>query len=151
LKTPADFPKLNLPPCRLRVCERGGELCVFDAARALWLVLTPEEWVRRHVLALLVDHMGVPPALISQEYPIRLNGTTQRADIVTVSTAGQPQMLVECKAPEVAISEAVLAQAFRYNSVLGARRVMLTNGLDHYLYELSDDGKYKAVNELNFR
>ena len=148
LKTPADFPKLNLPSCRLKVAERAGELCVFDVSRASWLVLTPEEWVRRHVLEWLTAHLGIPPALISQEYAVRLNGTTQRADIVTVGSDGRPRIMVECKAPEVAISAEVLSQAIRYNSVLGARFLMLSNGLDHYFYEVLPDGKLLSFKEL---
>ncbi len=154
MKTRADYPKLNLPPCRLKVAGRGGELCVWDAGRGggiagrgvsgrgRWLVLTPEEWVRRHVLAMLASRAGVEAASIAQEYPVEVGGTTQRADIVVFGPGGRPLMLIECKAPGVAIDSEVLAQAFRYNTVLGARHVMLTNGLDHYIYEVSPDGEY---------
>jgi type I site-specific restriction endonuclease len=107
-------------------------------------VLTPEEWVRRHVLGFL----GVEAARISQEHPVVVNGTAQRADIVVFGSDGRPLVLVECKAPGVAVSDAVLAQAFRYNAVLGARYVMLTNGLDHYIYEVTPDGKYAALKEF---
>lgn len=160
---------MNLPPCRLKVRELDGggvhggpvgalkpasngsgpgDLLVFDAARACWLVLTPEEWVRRHVLAWLTGHMGIPPALISQEYAIHLNGTTQRADLVVFGSDGRPRLLVECKASGVAVSGEVLSQAYRYNSILGARYLMLTNGLDHYFYEILPDGNCVPLNEL---
>ncbi len=148
MKTAADYPKLNLPPCRLRVVERGGELCVWDVVRGRWLVLTPEEWVRRHVLAMLTGHRGVSAALIAQEYPVEVNGATQRADIVVFGPGGRPLMVVECKAPGVAIDGEVLAQAFRYNTVLGARYVMLTGGLDHYIYEISDGGEYLPLRDF---
>lgn len=154
MKTAADYPKLNLPPCRLRVAERGGKLCVWDAGRGMWLVLSPEEWVRRHVLAMLTDRCGAAAANIAQEYPVDVNGTTQRADIVVTGADGRPLLLAECKAPGVAIDEAVPAQAFRYNAVVGARYVMLTNGLDHYIYEVLPDGagspggKYTPLKEL---
>lgn len=147
MKNPADYPKLNLPQCRLRVSERGGALNVWDAVRGRWLVLTPEEWVRRHVLSLLTDREGVCPANISQEHPVDINGTAQRADIVVTGVDGRPLMLVECKAPDVAVGEATLAQAFRYNALLGARFVMLTNGREHYLYEVAE-GKYTPLNDF---
>jgi hypothetical protein len=99
------------------------------------------------VLSWLVEQMGVPAAAISQEHPVDVNGTAQRADIVVSDRAGRPLLVVECKAPEVAISEVVLAQAFRYNAVLGARYVMLTNGLDHYIYEVTS-GCYTPLQEL---
>jgi hypothetical protein len=155
MKTAADFPKLNLPPCRLRVAERGGELCVWDAGRGRgtsekgrWLVLTPEEWVRRHVLAMLTERAGVAPVDIAQEFPVTVGGQTQRADIVVFGPGGQPVLLVECKAPGVAISRSALDQAFRYNAVVGARYVMLTCGLDHYIYEVSPDGEYTPLKDF---
>ncbi len=92
--------------------------------------------------------LGVPAACISQEHPVEVNGTTQRADIVVFGGDGKPLLLVECKAPSVAISDAVLAQAFRYNAVLGARYVMLTSGLDHYIYEVSPDGTYTPLKDF---
>lgn len=144
MKTTAPHPKLTLPPCRLRVAEKGGELCVWDVVRGRWLVLTPEEWVRRHVLAMLTERYEVPPTNIAQEYPVDVNGQPQRADIVVFGEAARPLMLIECKAPEVAVNNATLAQAFRYNSTLGARYVMLTNGMDHYIFEVSPTGEYRT-------
>lgn len=120
--------------------ERAGSLQVWDGMRGRWLVLTPEEWVRRHVLSMLVTKAGVPAVHISQEHPVDVNGTAQRADIVVTGTGGSPLMLIECKAPNVSVSQSTLDQAFRYNAVLGARYVMLTNGIDHYIYEMSHSG-----------
>ncbi|MDR1671569.1 MAG: type I restriction enzyme HsdR N-terminal domain-containing protein [Alistipes sp.] len=142
MKTTADFPKLTLPPCRLKVAERGGELRVWDVVRGRWLILTPEEWVRRHVLAMLTGGYGVAAASIAQEYPVAVNGQAQRADIVVFGAGAKPLMLIECKAPDVAVSRATLDQAFRYNAVLGARYVMLTNGLAHFIYEVTPTGEY---------
>jgi type I site-specific restriction endonuclease len=113
------------------------------------LVLTPEEWVRRHVLAMLVDRAGVPATSIAQEYPVEVNGQTQRADIVVFGAAGRPLMVVECKAPGVAITQAAMDQAFRYNAVVGARYVMLTGGLDHYIYEVGPDGEYSTLKDFS--
>lgn len=142
MKKPADYPKLNLPSCRLRVSERGGALHVWDAVRGRWIVLTPEEWVRRHVLSMLKVEMGIPAANISQEHSVEVNGAAQRADIVVAGRDGRPSMLVECKAPGVSVGGAALDQAFRYNAVIGARYVMLTNGFDHFIYKVSDGGRY---------
>jgi len=147
MKTAADFPRLNLPPCRLKVAERDGELCVWDVWRGRWLVLTPEEWVRRHVLAMLAGR-GFGAATVSQEHPVNVNGQPQRADIVLFGAGGRAVMVVECKAPEVVVDGRTLAQAFRYNAVLGAGHVMLTNGLDHYIYRVSPDGSYTPLSEF---
>ena len=121
---------------------------MWDAVRGRGLVLTGEEWVRRHVLAMLVERAGVSSARIAQEYPVEVNGQAQRADIVVFGRDGRPLMVVECKAPGVAVSDAVLAQAFRYNAVLGARHVMLTNGLDHYIYKVTAGGEYLPLKDF---
>ena len=77
-----------------------------------------------------------------------VNSTAQRADIVVFGSDGQPLLLVECKAPDVAIDNEVLAQALRYNAVLGARYVMLTSGIDHYIYEVSPNGGYLPLKDF---
>ena len=78
---------------------------------------------------------------IVQEYAVAMNGSPQRADVVVVDDRACPLMLVECKAAGIGIDRQVLAQAVRYNSVLGARYVVLTNGLVHYCYEYAE-GRY---------
>lgn len=131
-------PKLNFPPVKLRARRQGAQTEVWDEWRGCYLVLTPEEWVRRHLLVFLVERCGACAKRIVQEYPVRLNGQPQRADVVVVDAAGQPLLLAECKAPDVKLDGRTLAQAVRYNSVLGARYILLTNGLNHYCYACHD-------------
>lgn len=114
----AALPKLDFPAVRLRARRRGQQVEVWDELRAVWLVLTPEEWVRRHLIGFLVAHCGVLPKRIAQEYAVPLNGQPQRADVVVVDDDARPLLLAECKAPDVAVGERTLAQAVRYNSVL---------------------------------
>lgn len=144
LRDSTTYPKLNLPPVRLRAERRGADIYVWDDIRGRFLFLTPEEWVRRHVLAFLISQMGADKYCLSQEYPVTLGGMSQRADIVWISS-GRPFMLVECKAPGVAIDGAVFAQAVRYNSVVGAKYVMLSNGLDTRVYQKTQDGEYSRT------
>jgi type I site-specific restriction endonuclease len=79
---------------------------------------------------------------------VEVNRQAQRADIVVFGTGGQPLMVIECKAPDVPVSETTLAQAFRYNTVLGAPFVMLTNGLCHYIYKVSEGGEYRPLRDF---
>lgn len=141
-------PDLNLPVMKLRAIRRGGCDYVWDSMRGIWLVLTPEEWVRRHVINWLTELEMIPPAHVIQEYRLHLNGNSQRADIVVVSRNGDPVMLVECKAPDITIDSDVLDQAIRYNSVLGAPHIMLTNGLVHYFYTTWDGRTYSQCTEI---
>jgi len=135
------LPKLNFPAIRLRARRREGQVEVWDDLRGIYLVLTPEEWVRRHLIAYLVSHCGVLPKRVVQEYAVPVNGQPQRADVVVVDDAAEPLLVAECKAPGIPVGRQTLAQAVRYNSVLKARYVVLTNGLKHYCCELRD-GEY---------
>ena len=80
----SELPELNFPPIRLRARRRRDQVEVWDDLRGIWLVLTPEEWVRRHLIACLVAHCGAPARRIVQEYAVALNGQPQRADVVVV-------------------------------------------------------------------
>ena len=99
------------------------------------------ELPRGEVIAYLVSHCGVLPKRIVQEYAVPVNGQPQRADVVVVGDGAEPLVLAECKAPEIRIDERTLSQAVRYNSVLGAQFVILTNGRRHYCCEYRD-GRY---------
>ena len=111
---------------------------IWDAVRRRWLVLTPEEWVRQHLIRLLVERGGVPPGNVSQEYPVALSGRD-----------GRPCLLAECKAPDVPLGREVFAQAVRYNSVVAAPYVLITNGLLHCCSSLDrSTGRYAVVEGL---
>lgn len=138
------YPKLNFPPIKLRARESRGRTMVFDRVRSLYVVLTPEEWVRRHAVEFLIGRCGAPLRSVVEEYPVNVNAAAQRADVVVVDAAAQPVALVECKAPDVRITSDVFEQATRYNAVLGARYVILTNGLTHFCFERTEDG-YTAM------
>ena len=137
-----DYPRLNFPAVKLRISQRGEQMTVWDPLRGIYLVLTPKEWVRRHLIGFLISHCGAQPMRIVQEYAVAMNGSPQRADVVVVDDRACPLMLVECKAAGIGIDRQVLAQAVRYNSVLGARYVVLTNGLVHYCYEYAEGAIY---------
>lgn len=131
--------KLNLPPIKLSAIEREGRTLVFDIVRNNYVVLTPEEWVRQHIVAYLISHCNVPLRSITEEYPVNINSTAQRADVVVFNPQAKPWILVECKAPEVKIDNTVFNQAARYNSIIQAQYIILTNGLTHYCLEKCDN------------
>lgn len=139
------LPKLNFPPVTLRLRHGSTGVEVWDDLRRKWVVLTPEEHVRRTLAAYLVSHCGAQPLRMVEEYPVPMNGQPQRADLVVTDENGQPLLVAECKATTVAIDQAVFEQAVRYNSVLGARYVVLTNGLKHYCYT-QQEGRYTPLN-----
>ena len=154
----SDRTNLNFPAVKMRVKRIGDAMYVWDSLRGKYLLLTPEERVRRYAIGFLVSHCNIPATSLVQEYPVPLNGMSQRADIVAVDASARPLMLVECKAPDVElrnidrdkyfrIDADVFAQAVRYNSVVGARYVVLTNGITHFCYEC-ENGEYRALGEF---
>ncbi len=136
--------KLIFPAISARIKEVEDEKHIWDSLRKRWLVLSPEEWVRQHAIAWLIAYKEIPALRISQEYPVNINGQHQRADIVVVDEFAKPYILVECKAPDVEIDNEVIMQATRYNAVVRARYILLTNGKKLFCYEFSD-GQYRAV------
>ncbi len=139
--------KLNFPAISARLREVDGCVEIWDALRGVYLKCTPEEWVRQHLIAYLVSHCGVHATRIVQEAAVNLNSQPQRADIVVVDGRGQALLLAECKAHNVEISQQTLEQAVRYNSVLKARYIILTNGDKHYCYEVID-GEYRPLKSM---
>lgn len=136
---PSNFPALNLPPCELRLKKERETTFVWDGLRGMWLVLTPEEWVRQNFIRFMVSGLGAAGKNISQEFVVDIAGS-QRADIVLYGSDGRPCMLVECKAPAVKLDKSVLAQAVRYNSVVGAPYIVLTNGARHLCFSAGGQG-----------
>jgi hypothetical protein len=140
---------LNLPPAQLRLRhgEKGDE--IFDPLRGKWLVLTPEEWVRQNFISWLISDFGYPAGLMANETAINLNGTSKRCDTVVYSHAAKPIMIVEYKAPHVAITQKVFEQIARYNIVLRVKYLTVSNGLHHYCCMLDEEsGRYRFLKEI---
>ena len=125
--------ELNLPPFDYRL-ERGDDGIgrIYDCLRGKFVALTPEEWVRQHFVNFLAEQRSFPRGLMANEVSLKLNGTSRRCDTLVYSRSGRPLVVVEYKAPNVGVSQAVFDQIARYNSVLGARYLIVSNGLSHY-------------------
>jgi hypothetical protein len=122
---------LAFPKANLNLSKKGNDVFVWCIARKKTLLLTPEEWVRQHVIHFLVNNKNVPLGLIISEYSIKVNRLSRRCDIVVFGTDQKPILIVECKAPEVSIDQKVLQQISQYNFELNVDYLFLTNGLNH--------------------
>lgn len=131
---------LNLPPVQFRTRQQGDKKQVFDVVRKKFVALTPEEWVRQHFIHFLMDQKQYPAGLVAVEMPVTVNGLKQRADVVVYNRKGRPVVVVECKAPSVAVSKTVFDQAARYNMQLQVDYLIVTNGLQHYCAHLNGTG-----------
>ncbi len=123
---------LNLPKFQFKVKMEGRKQLIFDTIRKKYVVLTPEEWVRQNFIRFLIDVKGYPASFIAVEKRVNVNLLPQRSDIVLYNRQLEPQIIVECKAPHVKISQAVFNQITRYNMVLRVPLLIVTNGLKHY-------------------
>ncbi|QIX62949.1 type I restriction enzyme HsdR N-terminal domain-containing protein [Hymenobacter lutimineralis] len=127
---------LNLPPFDYKLTQSGENLLIWDVLRRRHVVLTPEEWVRQHVVHYLIGHRGYPKGLLSLERGHTYNQRRKRTDLVALDATGRPLLLVECKAPSVPITAAVAHQAATYNQTIGAPLLLLTNGLQHFCWQV---------------
>ncbi len=140
---------LNLPPYGFQTRTRGGKEEIFDPLRRKYVRLTPEEWVRQHFAQFLIRERGVPAGLLAVEKAFTYQGMARRADLVAHDRQGRPLLMAECKAPEVPISQATFDQVARYNKVLAAPYLVVTNGLKHYCCRIRRaEGTYRFLSEL---
>ena len=128
--------KVEFAKYDFKVKEQDNKQFIFDIARKKWVFLSPEEWVRQHILNYLVYDKKYPTSLIAVERGIELNGTQKRFDLVVFASSGKPKMIIECKAPEEALNEKVFEQIARYNLSLKVDYLWVTNGTLNYVSRL---------------
>ena len=132
---------LNFKNYHLRIKNKENKQYVFDEVRKKYILLTPEEWVRQNCIKFLINEKKFKKNLISIEKKIQLNNTTKRFDILVHDINGGCVLLVECKAPNIKINQESFDQILRYNQVINAKFLMLTNGIIHYYCRINNEKK----------
>lgn len=123
---------LNLPAFEYKIRQHEGKNQIFDPLRRKYVALTPEEWVRQHFANYLIVNKGFPAGRMSNECHINLNGLKRRCDTVLYDAYLKPLVIIEYKAPEIVISQAVFNQIAAYNMVLKVEYLIVSNGMNHY-------------------
>ncbi|PQJ20764.1 type I restriction enzyme HsdR N-terminal domain-containing protein [Tenacibaculum sp. SG-28] len=123
--------QLNLPKFEFRIKSNENKTLIFDRLRKKYIVLTPEEWVRQNFVQYLIDCKKYPSTLIAIEKQLLVNGLKKRTDIIIFNRDGATDILIECKAPSVTLSQNTFDQIARYNLKLNAKFLIVTNGLQH--------------------
>ncbi len=123
---------LNLPPFNIKLSGTKQQPKVFDVLRRKYVTLTPEEWVRQHFIHYLINNKNYPVGLLANEVKLSLGEKTMRADSVLYNHALKPIVVMEYKAPTVAITERVFTQITSYNTLLQVEFLIVSNGLQHY-------------------
>ena len=113
---------------------------VWDPLRRKEVALTPEEEVRQWFIGVLRDGMKVPAHMMMSEVSLKVGRKPYRADIVVYDREAHPLLVVECKRPEVELTQEVVDQAIRYNHALDVRYIVITNGLKTFMFERKDEG-----------
>jgi len=139
------MPHLNLPKVALKIKSVEGTIQVFGQVRKKYFVLTPEEWVRQHFIYYLNKEKNYPMGLMQVEKMIKYNSMQTRADIVLYNKEGKSNMIVECKAPEVKITQDTFNQIAKYNFQLKVDFLVVTNGIKHYCCQMDYE-----KNEITF-
>lgn len=143
------FETLNFPEADLKIKYEQLKPYVFDAIRKKWLLLTPEEWVRQHLVNYLITYKNYPASLISLESGLKYNALSKRTDVLVYNKSGKPLLVLECKAPEVAITQKVIEQVSVYNKTIAAAYLCVTNGLKHYCWTFNQiTQKFDFLNQI---
>ncbi|WP_294218425.1 type I restriction enzyme HsdR N-terminal domain-containing protein [uncultured Chryseobacterium sp.] len=137
-----ELPKLNFQETfDFKFKQDKDKFFIYDPIRKTYLLLTPEEWVRQHWIHYYIKVKSYAASALITEKKIVLNGLTKRIDLM-VTEKTLPKILVECKAPQIKLTEKTFEQTARYNSIIGAEEIILTNGL-HHIHARYEDGQYR--------
>jgi hypothetical protein len=131
--------QLNFPTYKFKTKREQNINYVFDIVRKKYVVLTPEEWVRQHLIHYLTEDKHYPQSLLSVERGLELNGLRKRFDLLAFNKNGQPHLLIECKSPEVELNKAVFEQIAVYNARFKVTELLVSNGLQHIMIRYSPD------------
>ena len=133
------LPKLNFPdPFDFKFRKDKDKFFIYDSVRKSWILLTPEEWVRQHWLHYFhfVKKRNLSSLILEKK--IELNGLTKRIDLL-VTEKTLPKILIECKAPNIKLTEKTFEQTARYNSIIGAESIILSNGNQHIFAKFENE------------
>ncbi len=131
--------QLNFPEYSFEIQIQGQKKLIFDVVRKKFIPLTPEEWVRQHCIFHLNYHYQIPFSNLAVEREIRVLNLRKRFDIVSFAKNGSPQILIECKAPSVPITQETIIQAGVYNKKLDSQWMWITNGIQHVWLQKIED------------
>ncbi len=141
--------QLNLPVYQFNIKKKDDGFIILDSLRKRWVTLTPEEWVRQNFVRYLIQEKKFPASLMNNEISITQNGIKRRCDTLVADMQGNALVIVEYKAPTIAISQKTFDQIVRYNMVLHAYYLIVSNGLNHYCCKIDyDNNSYSFLKEI---
>ncbi|WP_417431813.1 type I restriction enzyme HsdR N-terminal domain-containing protein [Halpernia sp.] len=126
-----ELPKLNFPSVfNFKLKQDKDKFFIYDEVRKSWFLLTPEEWVRQHWVNYFIKEKQYSRSAIILEKKLIINGLSKRIDLL-ITEKTEPKILLECKAPSIRLTGKTFEQTARYNSILKAEIIILSNGNHH--------------------
>lgn len=142
------LPQLNLPKHEQRLKQEGGKQLIFCQVRKKFLVLTQEEWVRQNLISYLSNDLKHPLSLMKIEKQVIGGQRKKRADLIICNSFGEPQILIECKAPNEKLDKKTFFQVGRYNRFINAALLLISNGLEHYCCRVTKHNEFEFLDEI---
>lgn len=141
---------LNLPAYDVRLKKDGnGRVKIFDILRRRYIALTPEEWVRQHFVNYMITEKGYPKSLLVNETQLQLGEKKLRCDSVVLGKDGKPCMIIEYKAPTIALTQRVFDQIAVYNMLLRVDYLIVSNGMQHICCKMNyEENSYEFLKEI---
>jgi hypothetical protein len=140
---------MNIKNEKRKIKEIEGKEFIFDYIRKKYILLTPEEIVRQNFLDYLIEEKKYSKNLIKLESGIVYNSLNKRSDIIVYDNKGAALMLVECKSNAVAISQKTVEQASRYNLMIKAPYLCVTNGEKTFCFNINfENNKIIQIKEI---
>lgn len=133
--------EIDLPPYEIKLRQQNGRQQIFDFLRRKYVALTPEEWVRQHFVHFLTEKKGFPKGLLANEVELKVGEKKLRCDTLLYNRKLQPQMIIEYKAPEIAITQRVFDQISVYNYLLHVDYLIVSNGRQHFCCRMNYEKK----------
>lgn len=141
--------QLNLPQYSFRIKKQNEKLVIFDSQRKRYVALTPEEWVRQNFIRFLIEEKGYPAAYLAIEKQLNMNGMKKRCDAILYNEHAQPFLIIELKAPNVAITQATFDQVAVYNAKLKVDFFIISNGIEHFCCKVNlETARYEFFPEI---
>lgn len=140
---------LNLPSFNIKLQGTQERPRIFDILRRRYVALTPEEWVRQNFIHYLIESLNYPDTLLANEMRLQVGQKRLRADSVLFDTELKPRMIIEYKAPNIAITQKVFDQISAYNLMLHADYLIVSNGMRHYCCKMDyDNNRYLFMDHI---
>jgi hypothetical protein len=135
---------LNLPTYQIKITKQLNKPFIYDEIRKKYVSLTPEEWVRQHILNYLINHKKFSKSLIAVERKLTYLNSFKRFDILVFNNKAKADILIECKAPNVNLTSETALQLSLYNQQYKANIIIISNGLKHFSWKLDENLEYQS-------